>query len=107
MAYPGFGIQKGSKRQVLSGERTDRSDNGYPRKRVLFQKEYYEFFLIHLLKEADYNTLMDHYRDNRDKTFDFTWIDGQDYLCEYVEPPEEEPEVGGLRWVSVHIWSVS
>ena len=106
MAYPNFDLEEGSKRQVLSGEIIDRGDSGFPRKRVLFDREYYEFILKHLLNESEYNTLMQHYHDNRDTTFDFTWIDGQTYLLEYVAPPDESPMVGGWRVVTVRLRNV-
>ena len=107
MAYPSFDLEIGSKCNVLSGERVDRSENGFPRKRVLFDKEYYEFELKHLLNETDYNTLMTHYHDNRDATFEFDWIDGQTYVCEYIAPPDESPMVAGWRTVFVYLRSVS
>ncbi len=107
MAYPDFTQEKGSKRAIITGERTDRSENGIPRKRVLFAEDYYEFTVIHYINETDFNSLMDHYSQNRNSTFNFRWtMDGQDYLCEYAGPPSEDPECGGWRRVEVHLRSV-
>ncbi len=91
----------------MSGERMDRSENGFPRKRVFFDKLYYAFTILHRLNEEDWDTLMSHYGSNMASTFNFTWtMDGQEYLVEYDGPPSEDPDAGGWREVEVHLRTV-
>lgn len=105
--YPAFTQIDGSERRILSGERVDRSENGFPRKRVFFAQDYYEFLVKHFLTKSQWESLLDHYQANRKASFTFTWVpDGQDYLVEYAGPPVETVRAGGWRDVEVHLRTI-
>jgi len=97
MSYPNFPITTKSRRTRRSGIVAERSEGGKLRKRVLYATDQFDFEVFHYLSDAQKAELEAFYESNKKTAFNFTWIDGQTYVVQFLAEPrytqvgEEEP----------------
>lgn len=89
MPYPTLMMLEESEAARLSGLEAVRATNGLLRVRKTFSTDKFDFTVVHMLTQAERDTLQLFYLDNALAEFSFRWpADGGTYTCRFAAAPQ-------------------